>query len=264
VFLLNLPLLALTACATLAIPAGTGRPGGRFDVAGTVLFALAAGGATAGLTRAAAAGVDAGTAGMLAAAVLAAVAFVAVERRRVGVLDVRLLATASFGGAIAAAAATSIVFAALLYTSVALQDVLDPAAAGLALTPFAVASAATSTAVRQVPPWAAVGGGLLVIAAGCAALDWNLTLGLVVSGIGFGVAGPAVAAAVFAAAPVDRAGAASAAMATARQLGQVLGIAVLGVVYAAGGTVAVDVVAAALTATAGLTALRVLRPVAVR
>jgi predicted MFS family arabinose efflux permease len=118
----------------------------------------------------------------------------------------------------------------------------------------------TSTVVRRVPPWAAVGGGLLVIAAGCTALDWNLTFGLVVSGIGFGVAGPAVAAAVFAAAPPDRSGAASAAMATARQLGQVLGIAVLGVVFAAGGTVAVNITAAALTAVAGVTALCALRP----
>jgi len=147
---------------------------------------------------------------------------------------------------------------------VAMQDVLDPAAAGLALTPFAVACAVVSTAVRRVPPWAAVGGGLLVIAVGCAALELNPTLGLVVSGIGFGLAGPAVAAAVFAAAPPERAGAASAAMATARQLGQVLGIAVLGVAFAAGGTAAVAGLAAALTAAAGLTALRVLRPVTVR
>ena len=264
VFVLNLPLLALAALATLTIAAAPGRPGGRFDVAGTALFAVAAGAATAGLTHAAAAGIDAGTVGMLAVGALAAAAFVAVERFRDGVLDVRLLATASFGGAVAAAAATSIVFAALLYTSVAVQEGLDPAAAGLALAPFAVASAVTSTVVRRVPPWAAVGGGLLVIAAGSTALDWNLTFGLVVSGIGFGIAGPAVAAAVFAAAPADRAGAASAAMATARQLGQVLGIAVLGVVYTAGGTVAVNVTAGALTAAAGFTALRVLRPVRVR
>jgi hypothetical protein len=47
-------------------------------------------------------------------------------------------------------------------------------------------------------------------------------------------------------------------MATARQLGQVLGIAVLGVVYAAGGTAAVNLTAAAFTAVAGATALRVL------
>ncbi|MGI5126397.1 MFS transporter [Pseudonocardia sp. CA-107938] len=259
VFALNLPLLAATAVATRAIAATPGRPGGRFDVVGTALFALAAGAATAGLTRAAESA-DLGTVGLLVVAALAGAAFVAVERRRDGVLDVGLLATAGFGGAIAAAAATSIVFAALLYTSVAVQEGLDPAAAGLALAPFAVASAVTSTVVRRVPPWAAVGGGLLVIAAGCLALDANLTVGLVVSGIGFGVAAPAVASAVLSAAPPERAGAASAAMATARQLGQVLGIGVLGVVYAAGGTAPVGVVAAALTATAGATALRVLRP----
>jgi hypothetical protein len=53
-------------------------------------------------------------------------------------------------------------------------------------------------------------------------------------------------------------------MATARQLGQVLGIAVLGVAYGIGGVPAVSALAAALTAVAGAAALRLLRPATVR
>jgi MFS family permease len=261
VFLLNLPLLAAAMLVSLTIAPAPARPGGRFDLLGTALFALAAGAATAGLTRLPD-GFDLLTGVALTVAVLAGFAFVAVELRRDGVLDVRLLATARFGGLVAVVAASSIAFAALVYTSVSVQEGLAPAAAGLVLAPLAIASAVTSTFVRGLPARTAVGGGLLVVAAGCALQAGQLTLGLVVTGIGVGLAGPAVAGAVLGAAPPDRRGAASAAMATARQLGQVLGIAVLGVAYGIGGGLAVAALAAILTAVAGLGALRALRPAA--
>jgi MFS family permease len=263
VFLLNLPLLAAAMLASLTIAPVAGRRGGRFDLAGTALFALAAGAATAGLTRMSERA-DGYAAGALVVAALTGAAFVAVELRRDGVLDVRLLGTTRFGGLVAVVAASSIAFAALVYTSVAVQDGLDAVAAGLALAPLAVASAVTSTSVRGLAARTAVGGGLLVVAVGCALQAAQLTVGLVVTGVGVGLAGPAVAAAVLGAAPTDRAGAASAAMATARQLGQVLGIAVLGVAYGIGGVPAVSALAAALTAVAGAAALRLLRPATVR
>ena len=73
------------------------------------------------------------------------------------------------------------------------------------------------------------------------ALNWLLAVdpitllpGLVLTGIGMGIAGPATSTALLSAGPPERAGMASGAMATVRQLGQTLGVAVLGVGYAAG------------------------------
>jgi hypothetical protein len=68
--------------------------------------------------------------------------------------------------------------------------------------------------------------GALLAAIG-SALNWLLAVdaitllpGLVLTGIGMGIAGPATSTALLAAAPPDRAGMASGAMATVRQLGQ--------------------------------------------
>ncbi|MGW3041041.1 hypothetical protein ACWC9T_13610 [Kitasatospora sp. NPDC001159] len=59
--------------------------------------------------------------------------------------------------------------------------------------------------------------------------------GLVLTGVGVGLMGPAMGAAVFAALPPERAGVAAGAMTTFRQLGQTLGVAAFGVLFQQGG-----------------------------
>ncbi|WP_028921401.1 MFS transporter [Pseudonocardia acaciae] len=280
IFFVNVPVVVLTmamsAWALPADPARAGRPA-RLDLPGMALFAVFAAGATFGLTSASEHGwASPATVAALAVAVAALVGFLAVEARRAdGVLDVSLLRTAAFASALVACAVWSVVFAALVFTSVWLQAGLGlgPVAAGLAMVPLAGAAFLTSTvagrALHGRSPRLTVGAGLVLNGVGCAlqtGLDADsgpaaLTLGLVVTGIGVGLAGPALGSAVLAAAPPHRAGMASGAMSTTRQLGQTLGVAAFGILFQAGdgavtaGLVRVNMVAAALSLLAGLLAV---------
>lgn len=158
---------------------------------------------------------------------------------------------------------TSAVFAQLIYVSLWLQSAqrLGPILAGLALMPMAAALFVASTVIGKrlngLPTRLTLPTGALLAALG-AALNWllvdnaiTLLPGLVLTGLGLGIAGPAASTAVLAAAPAERAGMASGAMATMRQLGQTLGVAVLGIAYTDGiGTVYLVTGAVALLAAA--------------
>ncbi|WP_346109021.1 hypothetical protein [Nonomuraea maheshkhaliensis] len=103
--------------------------------------------------------------------------------------------------------AGAVAFAALVYTSIQLQSAegLDPVHAGLAMTPLALAGFLTSTLegrfLHGASPRLTAGAGLLVNGAGCLPQIWSLPLGLIVTGIGVGLVGPAMGAAVMAPAP---------------------------------------------------------------
>jgi predicted MFS family arabinose efflux permease len=97
-----------------------------------------------------------------------------------------------------------------------------------------VASTLIGKRLTTLPTKLTLPTGTLLAAIG-GALNWlllanpfTLLPGLILTGIGLGIAGPATSTAVLAAAPPDRAGMASGAMATVRQLGQTLGVALLG------------------------------------
>jgi predicted MFS family arabinose efflux permease len=128
----------------------------------------------------------------------------------------------------------------LIYVSLWLQSTggLGAIPAGLALMPMAVALFVTSTVIGKrlttLPARLVLASGALLAAVGSALSAIALLPGLVLTGIGMGIAGPATSTALFAAAPAERAGMASGAMATVRQLGQTLGVAVLGLAYSAG------------------------------
>ncbi|MFJ9841399.1 MFS transporter [Kitasatospora sp. NPDC101155] len=258
VFLLNLPLVALTVVLALrGLPAGLRGAGtARVDVPGTAAFALAAGALTYALSLA---GVRRWTSptvlGLLALSGLALAAFGRIELRSAApLLDLRLFARPFFSAAMACVLAATAAFSALVYTSVWLQEGLGlgPVRAGLALMPLALASfAASLVSGRRLhgrSPRAVLGTGLLLSGLGCAAqagLDghssaWSPACGLVLTGIGVGLTGPATGAAVFAALPPERAGMAAGAMTTFRQLGQTLGVAAFGVLFQGGGAVPVD------------------------
>ncbi|MDX3187983.1 MFS transporter [Streptomyces sp. MN03-5084-2B] len=253
VFFVNVPLALATGLFALRAvrPDEPGRPG-RFDVAGAVWFAVGAASLVHGLTS---------DRWVLVVSVLGFAGFVVVERRRAEpMLDLRLFRDGGFSTLIACAAASTLTFAALVYVSLWLGLSRSPVAAGLELAPLAVASFLTSTllgkALHRFPPRTLLGAGVLVGALGCVSLLLvAIPLGLAVTGVGVGIAGPAMGAAIAAAAPPGRAGMAAGILTTTRQFGQTLGVAVLGIAYQAGGLAPVYVVAAGCGGVTGLLAL---------
>ncbi|MFB7946392.1 MFS transporter [Kitasatospora phosalacinea] len=262
VFLVNLPIAALAGWLTVrrlaadpaADPAANSAAGrartaaGRFDLPGATAFTLFAATLTYGLIESGERGwSDPLVLTTLAGAALALAAFTAVELRTAHpLLDLRLLRNPAFTGLAAAGLLlTAAAFAQLTYTGLWLQQVLDlgPLNAGLAVCPLAAAAFVTAPLgtrlLRGAPPRLPIGLGLVLIGTGTLLLalvspgsGWTALLpGLLVTGTGVGLATPQMMSAALATVPRERAGMASGAFNTARQLGFALGIAVLGTVF---------------------------------
>ena len=253
IFLVNVPVCVLAVALSARVLAETrDRRPGRLDVAGMVTFSVAAGALTYALIRGAGNGWT--TAGTLVPFGLAAVSlavFLVVEARRTDpMLDLSLFANRSVSALLAAALLLQAgAFGYLPYTSMWLQSMLGdgPVRAGLtgslALSAAGfVVSAVGGRLLHHVSPKLPVGVGLLVLAVGdllqarlsADAAGTRLIPGLLVAGVGMGLALPTLSSAVMSAVPRHRAGMAGGALNTFRQLGQALGIAVLGAVFSAG------------------------------
>jgi MFS family permease len=249
IFLVNLPVSVVAVGLALLVVRESRNPHpSRVDVPGMVSFTVAAAALTYALIRGAWA--SGPTVALLAVAVVALVAFVAVERRRPDpMLDLALLRNAPFTALLVAGALLSAAaWASMTYLSLWLQSVLglSPIKAGLVLLPAALMAFAVSAAVGRVmhttSPRILVGAGLLVIAAGALAQAvvstgsswWVVMPGLTLVGIGAGLAMAPLSATAMAAVPAERAGMAGGAVSTFRQLGFAFGIAVLGEVFHGG------------------------------
>jgi EmrB/QacA subfamily drug resistance transporter len=179
-----------------------------------------------------------------AGAALLLTAFVVVERRkREPMLDLGLFAIPTFTGAsvvvLVMAAST---FGPFLYLTLFLLDGAgtSPTAVGLQLLPLSGAALVVSVLggrfARLLPVRVALPAGQLLSAAGLLAIrglepssPWTVMLpGLLVLGIGIGLANPAVTYAALGVVPATRSGMASGVNNTFRQVGIALGIAVLG------------------------------------
>ncbi|MFE9118703.1 MFS transporter [Streptomyces sp. NPDC007172] len=267
VFFLNIPLVAVTIALSLRILAPRRQNGGtRIDLPGMIAFALCAGSLTYALTLAGEEGwTSPAVLGLMALAALALIVFTRVELRSPApLLHVTLFARASFSAVLMCVVASTAAFAALVYTSVWLQSGLGlgPVRAGLALMPLALASFATSLIsgrrLHGKSPRAILATGLLLSGIGCVlqtGLDasssaGSLAAGLGLTGIGVGLMGPAMGAAVFAALPPERSGMAAGAMTTFRQLGQTLGVAAFGVLFQQSGAALPEGLNRVLTAAA--------------
>ncbi|MEY9871061.1 EmrB/QacA subfamily drug resistance transporter [Streptacidiphilus sp. MAP12-33] len=252
IFVVNLPVaavaLAMTLGKGLALPRTAHTAGGRVDLAGAVSFTAFAAALVYGLIESGARGWGSGVVlGSLAGSALALVVFVVVELR-VGrpLLDLSLLRGRTFtglllGGLLLSAAA----FAELTYTSLWLQQALhlSPLNAGLAVSPMAatafVVALATGRALHRFPPQLPIGIGLLLIGTGTLLLTavsstsgWTALLpGMLVTGVGVGLSTPMLMATALASVAPQRAGMASGALNTSRQLGYALGIAALGTIF---------------------------------
>ena len=241
IFVINAPLALITLTLTRTIRQQTALRNGpaRLDLPGMFTFAIATGSLTYALISAKPV--------LLVIAAPALAAFVLIERRTAApMLDPRLFTDRSFAAIMFGVLTGAAVFAELIYASLWLQSAgrLGPIPAGLAMMPMAVALFSASTFIGKrlttLPARLTLPAGALLAAIG-SALNWlllgnALTLlpGLVLTGLGLGIAGPATSTAIMAVVPPERAGMAAGAMGTVRQLGQALGVALLGLVYPAG------------------------------
>jgi EmrB/QacA subfamily drug resistance transporter len=184
-----------------------------------------------------------------AGAALLLTAFVVVERRRrEPMLDLGLFAIPTFTGAsvvvLVMAAST---FGPFLYLTLFLLDGAgtSPTAVGLQLLPLSGAALVVSVLggrfARLLPVRVALPAGQLLSAAGLLAIrglepssPWTVMLpGLLILGIGIGLANPAVTYAALGVVPATRSGMASGVSNTFRQVGIAIGIAVLGILLPA-------------------------------
>lgn len=254
VFLVNVPVTVLIAVLAVVVLPEVRHPGaGRLDLVGVVLSLLAVVPIVLAIKLVASGGslLLAGVAVVVGGGAVAG--FVGRARRltaagRDPVLDVRLLASPVLRVAMLAnlttmAALTGLLFFAAQYLQLVLG--LGPMRSGLLLLPgFAatvVAGLGAAAVARRLPIRTLVPIGLATAALGyalCVLLGTSTTGGVLVAaavlvGAGIGLTETLTNDVVLTAAPVERAGSASAMSETAYELGAVLGTAVLGSVLTA-------------------------------
>lgn len=249
IFLLNVPVALVAIVAALLLMPESRGPARRPDPAGVLLSTLG----MTGLVYAIIAGPVEGwrtprVVIATAIAVLCLTAFTWWELRTTHpMLPLELFRNRRFTGA-----SFSIVLlsfgtgALLLMLTQYLQLVLgySPMKAGLALLPYAVAAAVCNgigaALGQKVSNRVLIGGGLAIMAVGFGVLAFldsgsaygSLLTGLMIMGIGGGLAGPAAYAALMGAVPPAHAGVGSALNDTIQQVGVALSVAVLGSVLA--------------------------------
>ncbi len=254
IFLLNLPVIA-AACWLIVrhVPAPAGKPE-RFDLPGQALAAGGLAALVAGLVETASRGLTLPVvAAMVGGAVMLA-GFWAVERSRERhgrsvMLAPSLVAGAPMrAGLLVAAVFNFGLYGMLIVFSIVLQQQRHYTAfqAGLAFLPLTVIAATTSGLLAgrltaRHGPRLALTAGMGLAAAGCLVLVFFgphtgyllAAAGFVVFGAGTGLSVPALTSLVLASAPPEQASRASGVLNAARQLGGVLGVALLGLIIAA-------------------------------
>lgn len=246
IFVLNVPIGALgLVLARRHVPESRADRPRPFDVPGQVWWILAAAGLTYSLIHTSSAGwlSDSGLL-MLGATVVAALCFGAAESRsRHPLIDPALYRDRAFTGASLLAVLDYLVFNGILFiSSLQLQQVqgLSPMQAGVRLLPAPVALALGSVAAGRLAPrhgprpvllaaaLATTTASALLILTGVHADPLRAEPAYLLLGAGLGLANPLLTDTAMIAMPRSRAGVASATVGTSRQLGSVLGVAVMG------------------------------------
>ena len=258
IFLGSLPLCLAALVLAARSLAETDRAPGRVDVPGIASFTIAASSATFTVINGGDRGFTAVSTLLGAAlAVLAALAFVLVERSSVyPMLPLGLFGTRAFVGVLVVAFGYYFAtYGAGPVLSAWLQGDtgLSPLATSLVLTGqvvvFFLVSALLSGRLHALPPGRVLGGATLLVGFGCLTAlavypepSWlALAPALLVTGAGAGMVSPVFAAVAIAAVPPAFGGTAAAAANSSRQLGLALGIAICGALYtrrASGGAAA--------------------------
>ena len=245
VFVINLPvMLAVLVTVTLFVPESRDPAPGRFDLLSAVLSVGAIVPVVWAVKHAAQHGFDGTVAAAALGGLVAGVWFVRRQRTLlVPLVDVSLFARPAFSGTVLASLIAVFAFSGLLFFfSQYLQLVrgYSPLQAGLRELPLTLASLVVVViavrVVRRLGLGRTLGSALFVMAAGLAILAVTeggsgyagLALGLVVVGLGEGIAFTVSTDAILGAVPRERAGAASAISEMSYELGIALGIALLG------------------------------------
>jgi len=244
IFWLNLPVGAAAVGLTLRfVPESRAAEPRRADPVGQALVVVTLVAVISGLIE------SNEVALVIGAAALAG--FVLWERRRgEPLLDLRLFRSASFSGSTAIAVAAFATLGGFLFlNTLYLQDErgLSPLRAGLYTLPMAAMAAALPPVCGRIVgargarlPLAVAGAGMTAGCALLAAVDeatplWQLFGAYVAVGIGFGFVNAPITNAAVSELPRSEAGLAGAVVSTARQVGQALGVAVVGALAAGSG-----------------------------
>ncbi len=238
--------LAALAVAGAVLPESADPDAGRVDTSGTILGAAA-------LAALVFAIIDAESSGfaaprviiLLAVSVVAAIAFVWRERRAAHpLLDLRFLRIAHFTTPnIVAFCSYFATFAIFFFTALYLAEVVGESGYGIAKV-FLPMTALMIIASVLVGRWETTTGIRWLVPAGCALFSAGLVLtdlslsphpgylplaaSLAVTGVGIGITVVPITSAVLTAVPPERSGMAASATNTAREIGAVTGVAVLG------------------------------------
>ena len=239
IFLLNVPVAAVAIVAAVVLMPESRSPARKIDPVGVVL-------SITGLTAAVYVIIEREwNAPVIAVAVIALAAFVVWERGRdEPMLPLHLFASRNFSGASFSILLMSFgAGAVMLMLTQYLQFVLGygEMQAGLAMLPYAVAAAIFNGVGaglgKRLSNRALVGLGLTLMACGFVVIALTtgylpLLAGLVIMGMGGGLAGPSAYASLMGAIPIQHAGVGSALNDTVQQVGMALSIAILGSVLA--------------------------------
>lgn len=254
IFLVNLPVTAIVIALTLVAVTGSAESRrGSLDVPGQLLGATALALLAVGLIEGGRGGfASALPAGLLAGGAASLAVFAAVERARADpMLPLGYFRRAAYSAANGGGFAMGFVTIGLLFLyALFFQQVQgkNAVAAGMRFVPLTVAFVVTGPLIGRViervghrvplaAGFAAMGAGCLLLtrlggAASYAQVAWPFA----VIGVGYGLTSTPMAAAVLGAVPRERAGMASSTNLTARVIGGVFGVAVLGALLPAGST----------------------------
>ena len=252
IFLINLPVGVFAFVAALSRIAESRDPTGRrVDVPGLVLLGLGLTGIVFGIVRGNTAGwTSASVVGALVAGALMLVAFVLVEARSSRpMLELGLFRSATFSGAMLISFLISAgLIGSFAYIVILMQAGLGYSAlgAGLRFLPLSVLSFVSaaltgrrlmgrfSTRALLTVSMALTTVGVLLMTRVGATESWlAMVPGLVVTGFGFGMSTPVLADVALGAVPPAKAGMATGAVNTARQVGVAVGVAGLGALFVA-------------------------------
>lgn len=288
IFYVNLPVAAALAIAALRIiPADAGRPRWRgLDLRGALLATTSLGAIVFAITQAESAGWASAQTLLVGIGGLAGLAaFAALERHTATpLLRIERLADRAVGGGLFLMITTAgSIFALFLLSSLYLQNVLGmgPLATGLAFIPLALAAGAGAHAAGHIVGRHGVRGPLaaafVVAAAGMTLLAHvgedgsylrDVLPGMLVAGVGLGVASVAVSIAILTGARDEETGMISGLNSTGHEIGGTIGIAVFSTIavgsgaivgpQAASGIAHAFIAAGLLVSVAGIVALVVL------
>ena len=246
IFWINVPICAAMIAATIRyVPESRAPRPRRIDVPGQLLMIAALGALTYAVIQGPVAGWTAvPVLALFAVAALAVAAFIRVERRTAEpLIELRFFRSRPFTGAGVIAVLSFIVLGGFLFVmTLYLQEARgdSPLRAGLSLLPATLVMAAAAPVAgwlisRRGPRVPLVASGLC-IAAGLALLlglgpgtsYWWLTVALAVLGAGLGLVNPPITNTGVSGMPPAQAGVASAVISVTRQVGSLLGVAVMG------------------------------------